>query len=405
LKAQAGLVEHSGNYTQPDPSMLYGFGRLDAIGLLTNQVIGVKLGLHADERPPDAPVSYPSLWDVSKFNKLQWNGSATHSTARNIGEALGVFAHFIPPGSFKGDRDQVGLPFSSSVQTENLKSMWRLIGVLRSPPWPKEILGELDLGKVDKGKHLYDQKCRECHSLVTDETKDGLVKIQDVNTDEKMATNFECRTAMTSADDILAEFPKEFGDFGTAEGLFKTVIASLTELIAKDKRDPLCPPSQPEEGIHPARHLVATIGVGVTLRQVGLLNVGMTVLEELGKALEQAVRDRLTPRPPEAPSRLKAYRAGPLNGIWATAPYLHNGSVPNLEQLLLPGEQRMKKFCVGSRKFDPKSVGFEVGDGQQCEGTSVFDTTKPGNLNTGHEYGIDLSPEDRAALIEFLKSL
>ena len=54
------------------------------------------------------------------------------------------------------------------------------------------------------------------------------------------------------------------------------------------------------------------------------------------------------------------YRARPLNGVWATAPYLHNGSVPSLYWMLMPAAQRPKQFCMGFRDFDPQQVGFRV---------------------------------------------
>ena len=107
----------------------------------------------------------------------------------------------------------------------------------------------------------------------------------------------------------------------------------------------------------------------------------------------------------EEPFRsLLAYKARPLNGIWATAPYLHNGSVPNLYELLLPASSRSKKFRVGRREFDPVRVGFATGEYPPGFG-SELDTTIAGNRNTGHEYGTDLSEDDRMALVEYLKSL
>ena len=96
------------------------------------------------------------------------------------------------------------------------------------------------------------------------------------------------------------------------------------------------------------------------------------------------------------------YKARPLNGIWATAPYLHNGSVPSLAELLLPPEQRSKKFAVGRREFDPQNVGFQSA---AVPGTFTFDTSLAGNSNSGHVYGTTLSPEDRQALLEYLKSI
>ena len=93
------------------------------------------------------------------------------------------------------------------------------------------------------------------------------------------------------------------------------------------------------------------------------------------------------------------YKARPLNGIWATAPYLHNGSVRNLTELLSP-EKRKPQFHVGSTVYDVDNVGF-VDDPD----FPLFDATVPGNLNTGHLFGAELTPGQKADLIEYLKSL
>lgn len=97
------------------------------------------------------------------------------------------------------------------------------------------------------------------------------------------------------------------------------------------------------------------------------------------------------------------YASRPLNGIWASAPYLHNGSVPSLYDLLLPPDKRPKSFQTGSREFDPKEVGY-VHDGT-IGGSFQFDTTKSGNANSGHTFGTTLSEEERLDLIEYLKGL
>ena len=107
---------------------------------------------------------------------------------------------------------------------------------------------------------------------------------------------------------------------------------------------------------------------------------------------------------------LLSYKARSLNGIWATAPYLHNGSVPTLYDLLLPKKQkgdpdtdeyRPDTFQVGSRQFDPTKVGLRSAgyDG------FTFDTLRRGNSNAGHLYGTKLKPEERWDLVEYLKSL
>lgn len=99
------------------------------------------------------------------------------------------------------------------------------------------------------------------------------------------------------------------------------------------------------------------------------------------------------------------YMARKLNGIWATAPYLHNGSVPTLYHLLHPGE-RPARFLVGSREYDPAKLGFQSESTNMPVNVWAYDTTKPGNSNIGHsgaQFGTTLAEEDKAALLEYLK--
>ena len=100
---------------------------------------------------------------------------------------------------------------------------------------------------------------------------------------------------------------------------------------------------------------------------------------------------------------LMAYKARPLEGIWSTAPYLHNGSVPTLYALLQAPADRPKTFYVGSRLFDPKHVGYDTRP--VAPGNSfVFDTSLVGNSNKGHDYGVGaLSETERLELLEYLK--
>jgi hypothetical protein len=101
-----------------------------------------------------------------------------------------------------------------------------------------------------------------------------------------------------------------------------------------------------------------------------------------------------------------AYEARVLYGIWATAPYLHNGSVPNLWELLKPPRDRKTTFKVGSRLFDQKNVGFSTDESPFEKGDFTVDPLNTnGNGNAGHVYGTDLSEAERWALIEYLKKL
>ncbi len=113
-----------------------------------------------------------------------------------------------------------------------------------------------------------------------------------------------------------------------------------------------------------------------------------------------------------------AYKGRSLDGIWATAPYLHNGSVPTLYDLLLPAspqkgdppgtQYRPKTFMVGSRELDTDKVGFRSDENLYPPGSPGFrfDTSLPGNSNAGHEFGTRLlSEQDRLDLVEYMKSL
>jgi len=99
----------------------------------------------------------------------------------------------------------------------------------------------------------------------------------------------------------------------------------------------------------------------------------------------------------------RAYANRTLSGVWATAPYLHNGSVPTLAQLL-ELQPRPSTFQLGQRGYDTQLVGVPT----QGSGSFTFDTRTPGNHNTGHSgsrYGSTLPEPDRWALLEYLKTL
>jgi hypothetical protein len=99
------------------------------------------------------------------------------------------------------------------------------------------------------------------------------------------------------------------------------------------------------------------------------------------------------------------YVAVPLDGLWLRAPYLHNGSVPHLQALFEPVERRPAVFYRGSDLYDPSRVGF-VSEGPELERIGFrYDTTVRGNSNEGHLWGVDLTPDQKRALVEFLKTL
>ena len=332
----------------------YGFARLDAFGILTNEIVGKALGRPENVRVPNAPVSYPFLWNTPHMHRVQWNGSAHNPLARNIGEVLGVFAQL----------DLTDDVFQSSADVHNLFLLEEQVATLKAPRWPEDILGPIDREKAARGKELYyseENGCASCHAAgppypLTEPNEYGkqfisvqMIPFATVGTDSEAILDFSIRGANTGP---LADLVGS-----------DSVLAGLLGAIVFD---------------------------AVMNRQ----------FEELGLSEQERLVYQRFRGVSDGP--ILSYKAGPKEGIWATAPYLHNGSVPNLYELLLPAEERSTAFYVGSREFDPKRVGFETGPASRA---TLLDTTQRGNSNTGHEYGVSLTDEQRWDLIEYLKTL
>jgi mono/diheme cytochrome c family protein len=108
------------------------------------------------------------------------------------------------------------------------------------------------------------------------------------------------------------------------------------------------------------------------------------------------------------------YMPPPLDGIWATAPFLHNGSVPNLE-LVLNSRKRptyWRRVDLDSTNFDETTVGwpfvevpYPQDEAPEDERSMVYDTTKFSQSNAGHTFGDHLTDDERRAVLEYLKTL
>jgi hypothetical protein len=104
--------------------------------------------------------------------------------------------------------------------------------------------------------------------------------------------------------------------------------------------------------------------------------------------------------------KVNGYLATKLTGLWLRGPYLHNGSVPTLRDLLNPPAQRPRVFYRGYDLIDAKNGGFVSQPDSTAERRGTrYDTAVPGNGNEGHLYGVDLSNEEKDSLLAFLKTL
>jgi cytochrome c5 len=377
----AGLTEQGQARRRELYPVEEGFGRLDALGRGGNYVFGTRPQLHQNLAVADGPVSYPGLWDAPWFDWVQYNGAIRQPMGRNVAEAMGV----------RSLVKLLGTPealYRSSVRIENIHDMEQLLAGarpgegLRSPRWPEEIFGPIDRAAAERGRAHYQRLCAGCHEgtwSAADAAPGArgpaeperrylrvtMVPLDEIGTDPKAALNFARRTA---------ELPG-VGRISAAEGLRRETTAVIDSWYRLN--------SVPDRGTW-----VDANGV----RRPG--------------------RDGMNGHRENEWRAPEAYRARPLNGIWATAPYLHNGSVPSLYQLLLPAERRDKAFYTGSRQFDPLNVGFAI---TAFEGGFRFDTSIPGNWNRGHEFrdaprgqgviGPELTDRQRRDIVEYLKTL
>lgn len=351
------------------PDSTAGQGRLDAVNNIFNAVWGADLGF---DGPPnvdtaDAPVSYPALWDAPQTDLVQWAGFVNNKPpgplTRNLGEVLGVFA------TFRFHQESQGEGYESSARLTEQGWLEEWLTSLWSPQWPEQYLGEINEADSAAGRALYLTYCITCHSLLTDP--------------ERMDENREIAAQMWPVHYVGTDKENAYDFADRAAGLVKT-----GKIEGRPTAYVLGEPLGPEAaGIDVLAHGQA----GIIARQPG-------------QAVVSAVRSAFTMVPEAPPFDPKSYRSRPLNGIWATAPFLHNGSVPNLWELLKPDSLRVKTFYVGSREYDPVDIGY-VTTVPDAGVATMVDTSLKGSSNSGHNYGTDLSDEDKRKLIEYIKSL
>jgi hypothetical protein len=380
----------------------------DHLVLRLSQVLPVKAQLRLSLmifKRPDAPVSYPFLWDIPQHDYVQWDGLGVNAglgpIGRNAGEVIGVFgtldwaekpgislSSFISGQGIKATH----ISFSSSLKVHNLRLIENRLKSLQSPQWPEDILPPIDRDRSARGERLFTIYCEKCHTRIKrDDPKRRIVaqmtRLSDVGTDPKMAENAAKYSGLSG---ILRN---QYVNAGPGNVLIDEE-APVAALLTK-----------------------ATLSVVATPEDKNFLERGYDWIYDLGAALfgneikpslKHGQYDPDTTADPYA--SLLSYKARSLNGIWATAPYLHNGSVPTLYDLLLPkrrngdpkdGEYRPDQFLVGSREFDPEKVGLK----SSGYNGFAFDTSHQGNSNTGHTYGTGLDKEKRLDLLEYLKSL
>ncbi|MEM7427182.1 MAG: di-heme-cytochrome C peroxidase [Pseudomonadota bacterium] len=397
-----------------------GFGRLDAINRIGNTVFGVQLNKD-NFAPNNAPVSYPHIWHTSWFDWVQYNGSIMQPMVRNAGEALGVGARV----NLRNKENQ----FASSAAIEHLHELELMLagtktfGGLGAPKWPGDVFGPIDTDLAERGKGLFQSHCMECHGPPVSELMkdpdnpayknwwneiDGnryfrvkLVQQRIIGTDPGMSAGMLARN-------VSIVSPKGVKlDFSGAKDAFQGCDSPFTGWD-NDKQ--------------PFGFALALVVQSVVTKWYDENNVPPEKRKMMNGNRPNCILAGVPPWPLEDVKPV--YKARPLDGIWATAPFLHNGSIPNLYLMMADNEERNSAannngvFYVGNRTFDPVKVGLST---QPAEGLSRFEPGGTGNSNHGHQFrgteqddpknypltviGPRIEPDDRMAIIEYLKSL
>lgn len=359
-----------------------GPGRADAFGRIANASFGDAISPD-NYRVANAPVDYPQLWDMWTFDWVQWNGSAQQPMARNIGEALGVGAtldFFDSAGQpLKGDAR-----YPSSVRVRDLNLIEETLQRLKPPTWPEALFGAVDKPLAAQGRALFSENCAGCHVPTVTQVNGRPVQqlkmlpVEVIGTDPGTASNIADQRYDLSA---LRWDPAE--------------LAQLNVELHPTPSEPL-----DLRAVSVAKGLayVTAFVEAHAYRAAGITPAERPRMD--GYGLPIGVRE------------LRAYKARPLAGVWATPAFLHNGSVPTIYQLLSPQDERSRTFYKGSFEYDPRHLGYRT---EAFDNGFMFDTRITGNHNSGHEFragargngviGRGLEPQERWALLEYLKVL
>ncbi len=333
-----------------------GYGRLDAFGVGRDEFFG---NIAENMLPADAPVSLPHIWGLMYTGWLQWGANTNSVMERNIGQALGVGALM--------DKD-----YNSTVRIENLHRMEALAYKLQPPTWP-DFFPAVDTARAARGEKYFTEYCAPCHETWD---QDGLMRTYKLHALDKVGTD-----PLTA---IGYERPVILPD-GTVTPFAYASVVPITKV---------------KERAYAEMKLDAMAIAALEARQI-----------RKGPQWDPTFRATLLDSERWADTKgRKVYRSKTLVGIWATPPYLHNGSVPTLYDLLLPAKDRPVTFLTGQRDYDPVKLGLELDRNKfnLPPGLELFtlNTRISGNWNTGHEWDFYplLNDDIRFDIIEYLKT-
>lgn len=326
----------------------WGIGRSDALNQIFNRVAGIDISPYADSllvsniAPADKPVRFPYIWNVQYQDYTQWAATTVNGNSNQA--LLRNNSECLGVGAQFRPVPDASMPDGfnyMSVNTIDFSGMVAIesyVNKIGPPKWPWPVNTTL----VTQGANIFAAECASCHAKTPGEPRPPSVT-----------------TWATPVYDVQTD-PSYFN--------------TTSRMADPGVLSPLFPPS---------------------------VSLGLLSKEISEKILKQYDPSISFISPTNSPGS-GLYESRVLEGVWAAAPYLHNGSVPTLDDLLKPAAQRPTTFYVGT-KYDTTKIGLSVT--QNINPGSQFNTSLPNNSNAGHEFGTQLSPQDRAALLEYLKTL
>ncbi|MGX0961618.1 hypothetical protein AB7M63_002067 [Bradyrhizobium japonicum] len=394
------------------PAVGWGLGRLDAIGIIFNRISGTDVGPPPDFLIPenmkigDAPVRYPFLWNSPMQNQTDWagfvlNGNRVFALARNTGQAL-AFGNFEPRRSFG--------PFfnyANSINFDGLKRLEELLLKMGPPKWPSD--WPIDSKLAKDGQKIFERQCSKgCHEKKEVRALRDLfvttwvTPVQNVGTDTRQFDELGWRVktgALKGAGIPLIARQLEEEDYAV-HMMFSAVAGAILD-----------------NKLYLGSDVGSGDGFGSSLPP-NAQKAPSTSLSLSPAPVKASIVPPSSAQPPNQPESLTIepgtllertlnrgeYEARVLEGIWAAAPYLHNGSVATLAELLVPPAKRMSQFKVGAR-YDIKNVGLDVTQEGPTRPVTDCNDLNSGNSRCGHDYGTRLSDDEKKALLEYLKTL
>jgi phage antirepressor YoqD-like protein len=374
-----------------------GFGRLEAFISAGN----IEFRDRKDWVNNDASVSYPAIWDIQDLATFHYTANTNSVLLRNIAQSVAIGGTYLDG------------KYEHTANVHNLLKLEQTAYKIEAPKWEKVFTQEkgdafkIDYEKASRGQKHYEKRCAGCHTPQmagpTGELKEfKMIQLDKLGTDPNLAVNIAKPVSRsTSYSNIFTEtLTYIVDDYAKKYQLKKE---DLNKWLDLDRR--------------------GTIWVRESYKK--------------NEAQYQGVEDGYS-----VVKKGSGYKARTLKGVFTTAPYLHNGSVPTLYDLLQPASKRPVMFERGVNEFDPIKVGLkqrlenyqnrglieaysvnafderskkrrikDCSAGIRNWGKKVwaadvcFDTRTSGNSNSGHEFGTDLKEYQKDELLEYLKTL